>query len=642
MLIGLKNSYFSQNLHLDAAQEFRQARPEDREAVISDKMSCWETFKDCFSSGCQRKALGYLFDMVQAEKANDDVNLSFEQRTGNRENAKAAFKELETLAYSKFEFIQTVNQDHQLSFLVADSTDNDAVMRLPVQFDYFDAEVALGAWHKIKGAIQPVSDSAAIVAVNQLHNASHTCDKIRHFVSLIDLAWPEDQKKFKIDVAPGFASKAKLTLSFDGEVLFRDLVCAQSEIEDIALSLLQYKGTMCAVQEEPNIDFVTARMFVSLGQLRGKFFSEQSRPAAAALFKKMTDTGVTAADLDRACSQLVQLDHRFKTMQFMFNRKYEITNREQHSQITRKATLLQSLVRKYLTVGTKESVNAMVPALKDRTSHKVIAYRIPQGDGLRKWVAFPPALPPGSTLAEGSSKALTNMNERYVGLTLRAPYTDSDGDVIDPIKPDKTFVTFNEKIAGFIDKNKLDCIVLQYRINNKQLISKNLGPKDLFTQAQSRDFVFDPAAFLRLFTQFDTLHAAKIVHRDIKPENMILFEGHARIFDNETMAETGKLKEGFNVSTTAYLHPDLRHGFYNEHSGVQYGVMVDRYALISTMIFAFYYGRRAENGVYHPKNIEQFLSWLPCSENKKIAIENFLLNPIKYPLKGNLADCLKA
>ncbi len=260
---------------------------------------------------------------------------------------------------------------------------------------------------------------------------------------------------------------------------------------------------------------------------------------------------------------------------------------------------------------------------------------------------MPAPIPAESTPAAGANKALTHKNDAYVGLTFLEPYLDDDGEVINPAKTSKMFDTMDENIAAFLTTNKLDCIVQQFRVNEKQFISKNLGSENLFALGKSNRFAFRADQWARLAGQLDTAHAANLVHRDIKPSNMALYKGHVRLFDNDTMYQMATpeerakrlKKDGVNVTTPGYLPPVLRTGKYNEAGGLKYGVIVDQYSFINSMISMSVGAALPRFGVFHPMVIDSFLKdCLPCSAARKREIKQFLLNPLQRPLPRPLAD----
>jgi len=316
------------------------------------------------------------------------------------------------------------------------------------------------------------------------------------------------------------------------------------------------------------------------------------------------------------------------------------------------ATRIQARIRGYLTVGRKESPEAMVPVLKDSTGKKAKSlglYKIPTS-GSRKYAyaAVPPKNPSFLTAPKGTNKYLSHIGDDLVGLTYHPPKRNGNK-VDDPSIPDKDFDTLDGEILQFIEKNKLDYIVPQFRINKTQFLSRNMGAQDLYKQATSRQYQFSCAHFAGVASNLDTLHAAKIIHRDIKPANMALHQGHVHLLDLDTMAHSDKpqghkarLRNGTNVTTTAYIHRALSHGVYNLHNGLPYGKMVDQYSFISSMISVFYQGRYPDTRELNSQEIDGFLPQLPCSPALKAEIRSFLLDPIRYPLPNHrrLAELL--
>jgi len=290
---------------------------------------------------------------------------------------------------------------------------------------------------------------------------------------------------------------------------------------------------------------------------------------------------------------------------------------------------------RHMAARRGETPKAMVPLLRDSNGKSLGLYKVISERGRYAWAEAPPEKPSTSTAPKGTNKYVSGIGNELVRLSFRKPYM-TGGSLHDPSKPHKLFDTFDGEILKFIKDNELDCIVPQFRINDTQFLSRNMGGQDLYKQATSRTYQFSYAHFERVASNLDTLHAAKIVHRDIKPANMVLNKGQVYLLDLDTMGHIGKFEDRANVrtnvTTVEYLHPALRHGFYNEYDGLSAGKMVDQYSFISSMISVYYQGRYSETGVFHPDDIDDFLGALHCDQKLKDEIKNFLLDPIKCPL----------
>jgi len=603
MQIALKNSYFSQIIRTEVVKGFQAASVQGKDRAISRAMDWMDVIAECFGVGAKRNALGHLFDMVQAEKANQAEQLTFAEKADNANKAKAAFGELQKLAYPNFAFIPIITAAHKTSFLVLDRTNPEFHIEIPLYFEFFDTEQAVTQWDQIKDGFAPEQVTEAIYVLNKLCNEKNTCDKVRHFTELTRLARPEHQKKFGIQVTSSL-DQADLLFSFKDQLLSKEVMsCPTSQVEDVTISLMQFRGRVKAGREETGIAHRSARMLLAVGRMEGYCFTADTRAAAAKIISGMFVADVTDAQIERHCDDLVKLDPRFKGYRFIFNPKSESLSKDEQVTADRAAKKIQCRARKFLATGTKEWVGAMINAVK--VNGRVEGYIVPQSDGKKKWVALPGPVPEDAPPVKGGSKILSHQNKDYVGLTYQKPAITNRGRVHDPSKPPPAFNTFSRKILDFIFTKKLDCIIPQYRINETQFISQNVGPTDLRKQSTSGEFKFSLAAFARLAGQLDQLHHANIVHRDIKPGNMGIVDGHVRLFDLNTMGEMGQFEDGTIVGTKAYLHKDLRGGLYNISDGKKLGVQVDRYCFLSSMISTLFKGNLPPDGVYSQSMITQ-------------------------------------
>lgn len=311
---------------------------------------------------------------------------------------------------------------------------------------------------------------------------------------------------------------------------------------------------------------------------------------------------------------------------------HEIDSRQKKQVATIETVVkIQSIYRRHLTAGKKESPEADVVAL--RHEGRVIAYKIkPRSPGVYPWVAYPSERE--VTVRAGSSKILTHKSKEYVGLTLR------DGFVPDP-KND----TLDETALDFIAEKGLSHIVPQYKINGRQYISPNLGDKNLYRQVESREYVFDPAHFVPLAKELQVLHDGGYMHRDIKPQNMIFVGGAISLFDLDTVVHLAFVENGQNITTIQYIHPTLRDGVYKpEHGqfrgyrGDINGMKIDQYAFFYSLFSA---SHANVSGEFRQDFLDSFVdTYFPCSLAFKTELKNFLRDPVGNDLFHPLSEYL--
>ncbi len=385
MQIGLKETYFRQNLKIEAVESFKTARSEEREQVITKAMGILERIMDCFSDGAQRKALGHLFDMVQAEKANQDGTLSFDEKMKNRQKAEIAFKELSSLAAPNFCFKISHDASHQMCFSIADKADVASEFQLPIHFEFFDTEKALTDWDLIKDSIETFNYRDAIDAQNRLINDLNACDKVRHFVELVDFAKPAHQKKFSLDVASSFG-QADLSLNFNDTLLIRPMSCPGSQVEDVTASLLNYRGALGTVMEEPGYDHSVSRLLMGMVLMRGRCFSADNRLQAGKALVKLLKPDLTPEAIKDICDELEKLDPRFVKYWPYYSKKYTGLKDTEQARANNAATKIQAQVRGFITARGKAHKKAAVQALKigSGPERRVVAYRIAQDDGTKQ------------------------------------------------------------------------------------------------------------------------------------------------------------------------------------------------------------------------------------------------------------------
>jgi len=666
MQISLGNHYlYAPRIDVGAVSEkFKNAAAQDKQAVIRDAMKWWEPIVDCFYGHKQEKALALVFEIAQAEKANEDPTLSHAEKAENRCRAEEAFLSLKKYALPQYKFETVHNAFGQLNFKVTDTSSDGSSQPItfPSKFNYFDTEQADNLWKEMRGSVDQGKRIDAILLVNQLCNATNPIEKIECFTQLAKLTEAEHQNKFKLilQAGPGIVSAAYISLSFGGTVEFENLICPPNQLVDIPNIVLAFPGAVEIEKAKvalPDIE----KLFSLVACLGKQMFDKDAETgsAAAKIFSDMFRANKTVQDDIKNCIKLSKLDPRFRKLfkvSFTENNDGKLviclnlqgipyksrTLSDEQAKILKDeaATKFQSLVRRHLTVGRNDG--GKVRVLKESTAKnaKSLAYKMRDEPKQYPWVAVPPEISPTSKVSKGTSKYVSHIGPEFIALSYRKPYQNSDGRTVDPIKmAKKGFNTLDDEILEFIKKNKLDYIVPQVRINQTQFLSRNVGSQDLFHQVVSRQYEFSYTHFQRVASNLDTLHAAKIIHRDIKPSNMALHQGNVHLLDLDTMGHSEKpigniarLQDGFNVTTTAYLHPALRHGFYNSRDGLSLGIMVDQYSFISSMISVFHSGDYSETGVFHSVEIDEFLLQLPCSAALKREVKNFLLDPIKNPL----------
>ena len=665
MQISLGNHYlYAPRIDVGAVSEkFKNAVAQDKQAVIRDAMKWWEPIVDCFYGHKQEKALALVFEIAQAEKANEDPTLSHAEKAENRCRAEEAFLSLKKYALPQYKFDVVPNFNGKLRFKVTDADIGNASEKsITSDFNCFDTENAEQLWKEMRSSFMVENGPAAIGLLNQLCNATSSCEKIDCFTQLTKLAEADAQNKFKLimQAGPGIATATYISLSFGDTVKFENLICPHDQMDGIWSAVLAFAGSR-ELKKAELASPETEQLFSLVVGLRNDMFNadDKTRSAAAKILAEMFRPNKTVQDDMRSCVKLSKLDPRFRNLfkvSFAENNDGKLviclnlqgipyksrTLSDEQAKILKDeaATKFQSLVRRHLTVGRNDG--GKIRVLKESTAKnaKSLAYKMRDEPKQYPWVAVPPEISPTSKVSKGSSKYVSHIGPEFIALSYRKPYQNSDGRTVDPIKmAKKGFNTLDDEILEFIKKNKLDYIVPQVRINQTQFLSRNVGSQDLFHQVVSRQYEFSYTHFQRVASNLDTLHAAKIIHRDIKPSNMALHQGNVHLLDLDTMGHSEKpigniarLQDGFNVTTTAYLHPALRHGFYNSRDGLSLGIMVDQYSFISSMISVFYNGRFSETGVFHTVEIDEFLLQLPCSAALKREVKNFLLDPIKNPL----------
>jgi hypothetical protein len=288
-------------------------------------------------------------------------------------------------------------------------------------------------------------------------------------------------------------------------------------------------------------------------------------------------------------------------------------------------TVAQSRIRSFLATRRKET-RGVVPALRDDKGN-IVAYEVNPGrnaEGKKqyRWVAMPPSVE--NFHRQGGFKVLTHENDRYVGFTLK----DADSD------------TLSSGMLGILASNNFHYISPQIRVNDTQLIAKNLGARDLWTEINvDKRKTFRVQHFRRLATELDRLHGMNIVHRDIKPENMFFKGSNMVLVDLDSMGRVGTFLGSFG--TPEYV-PDVFQIEEVDNLGKEWNINAykkDQYAFLKTVAEAtLCLSTNDFNGQRKLSHITTFSSRLPCSDSLKINLRKFLSDPLKYELTNPLTD----
>ncbi|MCD6026559.1 MAG: Protein kinase domain [Solimicrobium sp.] len=285
------------------------------------------------------------------------------------------------------------------------------------------------------------------------------------------------------------------------------------------------------------------------------------------------------------------------------------------------ATVFQKYIRSFNTTEVKEpmadvSALRMTPT-KDHPIGEAIAYNILPDEEL-SWIAFPPISTDSD--ASGGFKKLTHKNTDYVGLTL-----------IDP-----TIAKPIMEVLSLITLHHLDKLVPQIRVNERQLISKNLGSRDLDKlKNETKDYRFSQEHFKELASNIDKLHSLGFVHRDIKPANMFFYAGHMYLTDLDTMGKTGEFTD--DLGTRNYLSPAFLNDKNVDNNPREADVSAykkDQYTFLISMMISAISDEWLVSGRYAEKYIDGFLTKMTCSDDKKMELKNFLLAPEKHFLSS--------
>lgn len=132
----------------------------------------------------------------------------------------------------------------------------------------------------------------------------------------------------------------------------------------------------------------------------------------------------------------------------------------------------------------------------------------------------------------GTYKVLTHQDHDYVGLSLKFP---------------KLFTAITPNILEII--KKLHFIIPQIKVNNKLLISPNLGEGTLYDKLKNGLKFDNITSFKDLILELEILHQQNIVHRDIKIENLFFKNNKIYLSDLDSMGYLKSFTNGYRIGT---------------------------------------------------------------------------------------------
>ncbi len=694
MQISLGNHYlYAPRIDVGAVSEkFKNAAAQDKQAVIRDAMKWWEPIVDCFYGHKQEKALALVFEIAQAEKANEDPTLSHAEKAENRCRAEEAFLGLKKYALPQYKFDVVPNFNGKLRFKVTDADIGNASEKsITSDFNCFDTENAEQLWKEMRSSFMVENGPAAIGLLNQLCNATSSCEKIDCFTQLTKLAEADAQNKFKLimQAGPGIATAAYISLSFGDTVKFENLICPHDQMDGIWSAVLAFAGSR-ELKKAELASPETEQLFSLVVGLRNDMFNadDKTRSAAAKILAEMFRPNKTVQDDMRSCVKLSKLDPRFRNLfkvsfaktddgklilclnlagkpyrraSFENSVGMDLSGLDLRGTDLRDVQLrgakvdgakfdatvltpeyfdadqLNTLRAEAATVIQKNIRGWLATGTKESQESHIRALKGPGPDRVviahelqskgYRYVAASTVKIDGKS---GTYKTLTGRtkDERFVELTVKNPTEFAES------------FTFNQSMLKIIDDENLDKIVPPRRANLTKIYSKNVGPADLYAQLLVGQYTYSVSHFEKLASQLETLHRKGLVHRDIKPGNLVLADHEMSLIDCDSMAKRDELASMNFSGTREYIHPEF---FASIDKGMgNYPIIaraMDQYAFFVSMI-------EAKTGVppdrtYPPHFLYGFVQGLKCSHALKSNLYAFLQSPTKVALAVDLDKYLK-
>ncbi len=694
-------SIFTRPIDVNAVcAEFRNAAPQDRQAEVSRVMKWWEVLVDCFTGKNQKKALELLFDIAQAEKANDNAQLSFTDKLANREIAKQAFCNLERYALPGYQFSVVPNASSHLCFKITDSR-NDEALTIPAKFNYFDTEKADAIWKQVRGSFVE-GRASAIELINQMVNATTSVEKIDCFAKLTRLADPEHREHFKMNLTDEWTSTLNITIGYKNESLLDTLECPRPQMEDTINALLSSHATLSMSKGEYSTPDTQKKLSMIL-RLQANFAAkgEPTRAAAAKILKDMFQFDRTAQDDLKAFSRLMKLDPKIRELlevaispndagkpriSLVFDGKPF-----NHGVITDNANWdLANLDLRGANLRGLNLNNANLTGTDLRGADLTDAQL--QGAQVQG-AKFDPTVLMGGLLSDAQIKTLETdaaaTTLQSIKRARKATTTLQDPDAWVPVLKDSNGEVLGYKIGWgpgkypWVAPPPLDLGEdggNKWRTGmNDELVELTIKDPDAFESVntftkQTLDFIvhnnldrlipqirvsrskliarnmgkndlfglvnggekFAPSCFKDLARQLQFLHKNGYVHRDIKIGNMFFKSGQMYLSDLDTMGKPGEFRYKGFAGTREYAHPDLIGNRYNTDSNDAVNAVKLDQYAFINSMIAACTGTLTETGIYPEQTIAQFIKGLPCDAASKKNLADFLLNPVTKSLKYDL------
>ena len=313
-----------------------------------------------------------------------------------------------------------------------------------------------------------------------------------------------------------------------------------------------------------------------------------------------------------------------------YNEKLGLAELDEDTRITvrlwklhadRAATQIQATFRGHRVFHKKETPKALLTVLTD-TNGTLMRYRFPDP---HKALGYRLAAMPPATIhpTPGAFSRITHLDQSTAGfvvLTVNDEFNDKVSDLVTQGANDR-------EIIQLIQKQKLDRLVLKYRINQRQSMSKFMGARDLLAQLQHGQYVYSRQHYIPMAQDLQKLHDAGIVHRDIKPANWILKDGVMYLLDPDFLTKIDRIAS--RAGTKTYLHPTLAVNFKLN------AIKIDQHCFFLSMMVAYHTVTPASDGRFNTILINDFVNSLPCP-----GLRNELAKFIDEPASHNLTHPL--